>query len=340
MAKGSINNLAFDLSPYDGLLYYGEVSAFEKRLCHYGKPAINTSGNWISIPPNSILGDEIASARLAMEHMLEHGRSDLAVLTVAGSPFNQIRLQAFEHVARQSRLSPIAMVLPGRDEKEGWRRVVDDIRTRGGSVGVFATDNHLGMRLCQELTDAGVNVPEEAAVVGIGNETNFCEFSIPPLSAVDTGIDLRGYRAMEELVAQINGKPPLSEPILIPPRGVIVRHSSDLTAVRNPEVRAALRYIHDHADRTIRVDEVVEFVNISRRGLEQKFVKSLNRTIHEEIWRAHLQLAKHLLINTDLFLYQVASQSGFGTLSNFSTLFHRANGLSPGAFRRQHRVRG
>lgn len=337
VTKGDLGSPRFDLAPYDGVIYHSGVRTFERRLRRYRGPAINTSANTASIPPNSILSDDAAAARMAAEHFRERGRSELAVLYVKSFLYQQRRLIPFVEAVKRFGQAPITIELNDWNHQRSWKEAIGRIRAHAGALGVFTTDNQLGERVCRELTAAGVAVPEDVAVVGIGNETNLCEFATPPLSSVDIGIDLRGYRALEELVAQINGKPALTAPILIAPRGVIVRQSSDLSAVSDTDVRTALRFIHDHADEPVRIDEVVRVVNISRRSLEQKFAISLKRTIHEEIWRAHQQLAKHLLIHSDLPLYHIAARSGFGTLSNFSTLFRRASGVSPGEFRRKHR---
>ena len=338
VTKGEINDPKFKLAGFDGILYHGGAEGFDQRIRRFKKPAINTSANWKTVPTNSILSDDRAAVRLAIEHFHERGRSDLAVITTTGLSFHYLRREAaFVEVAKDMGVTAKVMRLTGHPTEADWARIAREIRQHAGSLGIFAADNPLGYELCSHLTRAGVTIPDEVAVVGIGNETNLCEFSFPPLSSIDNAIDQRGYRALDELVKQIAGKPPLSEPVLIPPRGVIIRHSSDLFSVHDPDVRAALRFIHDHADDAIRIESVVRAVNISRRSLEQRFTKHLGRTIHEEIWRAHVQLAKQLLIESDLPIYHVAVRSGFGTLSNFCTLFRRAEGVAPGEFRKRRR---
>ncbi len=339
VTKLQITEARLGLLPYDGVIYHGGVPAFEARMRRYKRPAINTSANSPYVPANSILSDDVAAARLAIEHLIEHGRQDLAVLRIVGPLYHQQRHAAFAKVAREMGLAVTTLSLPDDPPDSGWRSLVRQVRDRAGALGIFTTDNQLGDRLCAECTAAGIPVPEDVAIVGLGNETNLCEFATPPLSAVDSAMDLRGYHAINEMVAQVNGKPPLAQPMVIAPRGVIVRSSSDLTAVRDPDVRAALRFIHDHADGAVRIEEVVRFAGISRRSLEQKFRQHLSRTIHEEIWRSHLQLARHLLVHSDLPLYHVAARSGYGTLSNFSTLFRRATGMAPNEYRRITSVR-
>ena len=50
-------------------------------------------------------------------------------------------------------------------------------------------------------------------------------------------------------------------------------------------VAIALRYIREHVQEQIQVDEVAVAAMISRRTLENKFRETLGRTVHKEIKR-------------------------------------------------------
>jgi LacI family transcriptional regulator len=126
---------------------------------------------------------------------------------------------------------------------------------------------------------------------------------------------------------------------MLPPMGVIVRQSSDLVAVPDPQVSAALRFIRDQADRPIRVRDVLRQVPVARRALERRFRKWLQRSISEEIRRVHLERSRQLLSQTDLPLSAVARQSGFGDGRQLSVVFRRETGLTPSAYRRRFRLR-
>jgi LacI family transcriptional regulator len=59
------------------------------------------------------------------------------------------------------------------------------------------------------------------------------------------------------------------------------------------------------------------------------------RTIHAEIQRVQLGLARHLMAATDMPLRQVAAESGFRYLQHMTTLFHRHTGQTPGEYRKR-----
>jgi LacI family transcriptional regulator len=140
---------------------------------------------------------------------------------------------------------------------------------------------------------------------------------------------------MLERLLRGRGAPP--RPGLVPPAGVVERASTDVFAVDDREVARALRAIAELSGRPVRVPMVVEAVQGARRSLERRFRKSLGRTIHEEIQRAHVERAKRLLASTDEPLKRVARDAGFRSPQQLSKRFRRLEGTTPLAFRRRHR---
>lgn len=123
--------------------------------------------------------------------------------------------------------------------------------------------------------------------------------------------------------------------VRIPPRGVVPRGSAEAAReVEDEAVAEALRYIRANADKPLSVDEVVEHVGGSRRRLEYAFRRHLGRSPHAEILRAHLDLAKRLLIGTDPPITRIARLAGFDDARHFSTMFRKREGASPRDYRR------
>ena len=129
------------------------------------------------------------------------------------------------------------------------------------------------------------------------------------------------------------GKAP-KYPLLLPPIGVATRQSSDILAIQDPEVAAAVRVIRDHAHEPLRTRDVLDAATVSRRSLERRFRKALGRGIGEEIRRCHVERAQTLLAATDLPMPEVARLSGFGDAKHLSVVFRRETGSPPTAYRR------
>src|SRR5581483_8957361 len=98
---------------------------------------------------------------------------------------------------------------------------------------------------------------------------------------------------------------------LIPPVGVVTRQSSDILAVGDSKIAAALRYIREHACEGIRVSDVLRQCPMARRALETRFRQLLGRTPRQEILRVQLNRVKELLVGTEMPVWEIAERTGF-----------------------------
>jgi LacI family transcriptional regulator len=115
--------------------------------------------------------------------------------------------------------------------------------------------------------------------------------------------------------------------------GVVTRRSTDVIAVKDSDVAAALQYIRREHGRNISVDQVADEVAMSRRSLEKRFRDTIGRTILDEIQLVRLDRAKRLLLETTYPISQIADISGFGSTGYFIQFFHKRVGKTPRKFR-------
>jgi LacI family transcriptional regulator len=85
------------------------------------------------------------------------------------------------------------------------------------------------------------------------------------------------------------------------------------------------------------IEDVLEHVAMSRRNLERRFRRVMQRSLLDEIRRVRLDRAARLLCDTDLDMPRVAEQSGFTNQVRFSTVFREHLGETPTGYRRRHR---
>jgi LacI family transcriptional regulator len=180
-------------------------------------------------------------------------------------------------------------------------------------------------------------VPEEVAVMGIDNHELLCELTEPPLTSVEQGARGVGFRAAELLERLMAGRKPRQLATLVPPERVVARGSTDVLAIGDADVAAALRHIRTHACERIRVADVLAAVSVSRSTLEARFRKLLGRTIHDVIQQTMLSRARQLIVEDNLPLKEVAHRAGFAHVQHLSNVFRRREGRSPGEFRRMTR---
>jgi LacI family transcriptional regulator len=193
---------------------------------------------------------------------------------------------------------------------------------------------------CRYLIDAcrrkGLNVSQDVALVGRGNEPIICNSPSPTLTSIDMGHEQIGYKAARLLEQMMNGEEVTSEQILLPPSELIPRQSSDAFAAEDPLVAKAMRYIAENCDNPIKVDDVCKAIATSRRTLERKFRDSVDRSIAQEITRLRIESAKRRLIYSDAALKSIAMDSGFRNSDQFYKVFQRVEGMPPSKFRESY----
>lgn len=105
---------------------------------------------------------------------------------------------------------------------------------------------------------------------------------------------------------------------------------------RDDVIGIAKRYIREHIQENISIADIAAQVFRSNQHLMRTFKKATGLSVLEYITNERLQLAKELLVDTDLPINRVADCVGYGNYSYFTRLFKRSVGLTPQAFREAH----
>jgi LacI family transcriptional regulator len=235
--------------------------------------------------------------------------------------------------------------LAGKRQAARWdqeqRELSAWIRRLPRPVGIMACYDIKGQEILDVCRGLNIAVPEEVAVIGVDNDRLICELSMPPLSSVIPNTHRTGYLAAELLDQLMRGRKVRTTTHLIGSLGIQTRRSTDVLAVEDPDIAAALRFIREYACEGIQVEDVLREVPLSRRVLESRFAKSLGRTPHEEIDRVKIDRVKRLLAETALPLKAIAQRAGFSCEDYLSVAFKRTEGIAPSSFRnRCHRAAG
>ena len=179
------------------------------------------------------------------------------------------------------------------------------------------------------------HVPEDIAIVSVDDDTLICESMSPPLTSVDLGGYAAGYAAARVLDRLMSGRNVQRHWIVVEPKGLVCRQSSDVFAVHDAEVQAALRFIHEHACDSICIHDVSQAVSISQTTLQRRFRSFLGRSVHDEIDRVRIERACCLVTRTDLPLTKISLQLGFKQVGYLTKVFRRHLGRTPSEYRQE-----
>lgn len=287
-----------------------------------------------------IESDQAAIGKLAAEHLSERGFRRFAYCGFTGHAWSRKRRAGFEAALGAAGDVVAAHESPwGGPSAHPWeqeqKRIGDWLRTLPRPVGIFACNDLRGQHVLDACQRVGLAVPEDVAVIGVDDDPLVCELCNPPLSSVVPNPERIGYEAASLLARLIAGEKPAHADVQVAPLGVTARQSTDVLAIDDPHVAAAVRYIREHACAGATVSDVLARVPLSRTILERLFRKYLGRSPQAEIRAVQLKRAKQLLAETDLRLERIAELAGFAHPEYLSVVFKRETGQTPGRYRRQ-----
>jgi LacI family transcriptional regulator len=325
---------------YDGLIVRAETSALATPFLGQPLRIVNVGGAKTVAPWPRIDTDNSAVALLAVNHLLDRGYRRFGFVGLRDCEWSQSRRGTFKDELGRRGLDCESLDVSVRGPARFLARrdrqsLLQWVRQLPRPAGVLACNDQCGRAVLDACRDLGVSVPDEVGVIGVNNDELICELCAPPLSSIEANCELIGYAAAETLRAMLQGQAPKVHETLITPTTVVGRRSTDATAVRDPVVAEAIRFIRTYACTNISSADVARHVQVSRRYLELQFQRTLGRPPHAEILRIRLETAQRLLGETDWDLQTVAERAGFTQASHMSDMFHRRLRIRPGEYRRR-----
>lgn len=320
--------------------------AFVKALRKRKVPVVDLTFNHPEMRLPRVSGDHAALGRLAREHFTERNFHHFAWFSTHWLNVHRLRYEGFSVPPAFSQPSPFSS-RPSRwiFAEEAPPERLDDfayfdrwlgakLKAAPKPLALLAYDDADATRALGACLAAGLSVPEEVAILGIGGDRLLCENQPVPLSSVEHDQERTGYEGAALLERLMNGGKPPARPVLIPPRGITVRASTDFVAAANPIVRRALEYIRTNLGRPFGLEQIASATGVSRATAARLFEKELGRPVGEEILRHRLREAKLLLQSDTLTVAEVAYRTGFCNPAYFTNTFRRETGVTPKAWRK------
>ncbi len=329
--------------PYDGVIGRATRKLAE-RAARLGLPVVNvwlTSPVWRQLP--GVFSDSAAVGRLRAEHLLARGLRQFAAL---GSEDRaaKIEVAAFQATVSQAGFPCDAAKLSLHPEQTyaAWRkhqqRIDSLMSTWRPPIGVFVFSEAAGRMVAQMCRQRGWRIPHDVAIIAGKNEESLCEHPRPSLTSVEVGFERIGYEAARLLDRLMDGEAPPTEPILLPPRGLVVRESTDFIAVDDPVIAAALEFIAANSQRNIGAGDVARATGVGLRTLQRQFREYLDRPIGGEIQRIRIERAKRELAQSKRPIHEIARDVGFGRAMRMYEVFRRELGVTPRQYRKNRRM--
>lgn len=326
---------------FDGIL--GRASPRVVQLAARSRiPIVNIFASALPTRAASVIADFEATGRMAAEHFLDRGLMRTAFLGVPRRFSDRLRCGFVEQVEREGGECLCESTAWGYEDFavsfERFTRLVRGLVNRlRPPVGILAFEDTACRHIAYACEERGLHVPDDVAIIGVTNNVLVCTHPSPSLSSVDCNFPLVGYRAAELLAGLMAGKKPPPEPILVPPRTIVPRGSTERVYTDDPLVAEALRFISSRYAGRLRPRDVARHVATTERTLQRRFETTLGHSVIREITRQRVRHARRLLVDGDALVKQIARECGFSDARRFRLAFRAFEGLSPAAYRRRHR---
>lgn len=106
-----------------------------------------------------------------------------------------------------------------------------------------------------------------------------------------------------------------------------------LAGIRNSKITGIMRYLKEHYNEDIKIEEVAEKWEISSRYVRKYFAEEIGMSCMDYLTVMRINKAKELLWETKKSVTDIAMETGYGTPQYFSRMFKKQVGMSPSEYR-------
>ena len=326
----------------DGIICRMTNIRLAEAVARTGVPIVDLN-DYVDLGLQGVWSDHEAIGRLAAQHLLDCGFRQFAFCGFIGQRWSIRRREGFARFIEES--GNVCHVYESRWNQRHSRpweqsrqKLAAWLKSLPKPIGIMAGNDLRGQQVLDACREAEIVVPDEAAVIGVDNDELLCSLCDPPLSSVIPNAERIGYEAASVLEQLIGGTRPTQRERLIAPLGIATRQSTDILAIGDANIAAAVRLIRESACKGLTVSEIARRTAVSRSVLERGFHKYLGRTPQAEIRLVQINRIKELLFQTELPLSRIAELTGYDHPEYMCVVFKREVGCTPGHYRQQSRL--
>ena len=325
----------------DGLLIHNNCNhntiEFVKTRAIY-QPTVVFGGQIPETNLPTVIADNNSAGQLAATHFLNRGFKNFAWISIERGSIEQQRQMGYANkIANAGYVCAKLTWQSNPNDLNDWKLrkqwLSYQLKQLKKPLAVFVLDDLFAAELIDSSLEAGLSVPEDIAVIGVGNSDLICNYSTIPISSVDINLGEMAYRAAKLLDTLMSGGLPPKQPLIVPVLGLTLRKSSEMFAVSDAKVFRALKFIEANYTCDISINDVAHAAGLSLRSLHYAFRRELKLTPARHLLDMRLDCAKRQLIQTNGKLEMIAQQSGFKTIRNLQRCFVRALKTTPKKWR-------
>ena len=281
---------------------------------------------------SNLTGDYDGTGRMAAEYFRRKLYTEFAFFGVKDIVWSEERCKGYKEEVLKNNGNFYSYVenING-DNRES---ILEWLKCLPKPIALFCCDDAHAQFITETCKIAGINVPDDIAILGVDDDELLCNISDPPISSIEMNVEQGGYTTCKKLHDLIlsNSKNPFN--VWITPLGIKERASTSILNVVDPHVIKIIRYIDDNFSKDICMGDILSVVPLSRRSIEMRFKKATKHTIYQYLLHVRIEHYAYLIKTTSSPYDELAYQVGFHDLSNVARIFRKYKGCTPSEFRK------
>ncbi len=192
--------------------------------------------------PN-IVTDDKAIGKMAADYLLNKGFKHFAYCGFGSRYYwSRERGKGFAESIEKSgfKAHSYEYEQPESENQHSWEKeqdiLVEWLKGLPKPVALMACNDDRSQHVLEACKIAGFGVPEDVAIIGLGDDDLVCDLSTPPLSSIALGAEKAGFEAAAMLDKLMSGQKVTIENIVVPTLYVATRQSTDILKINDPYV--------------------------------------------------------------------------------------------------------
>ena len=315
--------------------------SYVRRLLRQGVRAVDLTLARPDVQMPRVAGDNAAIGRMAADHFKSKRYRKAAWFSTSWGHQHELRYSAFSDAmdgACEKWSWALAARKAGADDWNALSRWLKaKLKAAPRPLAVLSFDDADASRVESVAIESGLSVPGDVAILGAGDDLILCENQIVPISSVQHDIRRVGYAGAALLERLMDGGTPPAEPILIKPKGVTERASTDALAISSDIVRRVRDIYMEAMSNPPSTAQLAERLGVSRATLDRAFAGDIGLSPAKMLMRLRLDEAKRMMSSTDLTFAEIADRLGYCNAAYFTNTFKESEGVSPKKWRAANR---
>ena len=201
----------------------------------------------------TICEDNHAIGCMGADYLCERQFRHLAVYRMADEPFTVERMEGFTRRLEEKGFQAEDLFWNDDEQsgRENWHArktwLLRKLKALPKPAGIFCIDDRMAVSVIEVCVEAGIDVPHEISVLGVGDMELAGDYSPVPLTSISIDFEAFGYRAAAMLGDMLEGKQLPEQHVRIAPAGIKERISTSTFALTHPDGQVAMRCLLERA---------------------------------------------------------------------------------------------